>query len=428
MRFRPCSLLPKRQALLRPSLFSPRRLTTLAIETSCDDTGVAILHRHDLTHEHRLLFNERVSSDHLAFAGVHPVEAAKGHTRALAPLLQKSLACLPDGATKPDFVSVTRGPGIVTNLATGLNTAKGLCAAWNVPMVGVHHMQAHALTPRLARAIRAPMPVDEGGSLDGSFLSLLVSGGHTQLVHSRSLVDHEILASTLDTAVGNMLDQVARVVLPADVLHSATDVMYGRLLEAFVFPDGGTEEEYAFFQAKSKRGEEAMVLQKEGYDWALKIPLSHTRKLEFSFSGLGSNAKKIMDRVGDMDVEQRKVLARYIMAAAFRHIADRLVLALSDVHGLQACPTLVLAGGVACNRFLLHVVRSTLRARGFAGLKIVVPPVGLCTDNAAMIAWAGMEMFERGWTTDLDVLMIRKWPLDERIDGGIMGAPGWVKN
>lgn len=432
----------------------PRALTTLAIETSCDDTAVAILSKDDSS-RHSLLFNERISSDHRQFRGIEPLVAVKGHTSAIAPLLRRALAYLPpaqdntagddaahricwapDGSPRriPDFVSVTRGPGIMPNLSVGLSAAKGLAVAWDVPLVGVHHMQAHALTPRLARALGMPIPIDDEASAgpvtsgpDFPFLSLLVSGGHTQLVHSRSLADHRIVATTADVAIGNLLDHAARDILPPDVLEAAEDVMYGRTLEAFAFPDGGTPEEYATsFQPSAKRSDELLDVP-TGYDWVLPLPLRQTRRLAYSFTAIGTTVRRIVQARPDMPVPERRALARHTMATAFRHLAGRICIALDDVPALREASTLVVAGGVACNRFLMHALRSTLAARGHGHLRLVVPPPALCTDNAAMIAWAGVEMYEAGFHADLSVLAINKWPMDPEQGQGILGAHGWLR-
>ena len=434
-----------------------RSLVTLAIETSCDDTAVAVLSRSRATGRTALLFNERVSSDNRAFQGVNPAVAVQAHNASLAPLVRRALAALPDaasttGSAVPDFVSVTRGPGITANLAVGLNMAKGLAVAWDVPLLGVHHMQAHALTPRLARALGMRMgdadQARRGGAAAAAtgpefpFLSLLVSGGHTQLVHSASLTDHRIVATTGDIAVGNLLDQTARVILPPDVLAASPDVMYGRLLEAFAFPpssssseagrggdddDGVRAQHEAFFQpALSRRDEMADV--PSGYGWAVPLPFRNSRRLAYSFSSIHSHVHGLVAARPSMALDERRALARHTLRAAFQHLASRLCLALTDEPALlPAAHTLVVAGGVASNRFLAHVLRSTLAARGFPDVDIIAPPVALCTDNAAMIAWAGMEMFDAGWRSELSVLPIGRWPMDPTVGEGMLGVKGWVR-
>jgi tRNA A37 threonylcarbamoyltransferase TsaD len=439
-----------------------RSLVTLAIETSCDDTAVAILEQTDSSSSSSssssasnrttttLHFNERISSDSREFKGIKPSVATRGHNESLAKLIKRAIPYLPKHASKPDFVCTTRGPGINPNLNIGLSTGKGLAVAWDVPFVGVHHMQAHALTPRLVRALGMPMatststttststlkPTTPSGP-DFPFLSLLVSGGHTQLVHSASLTEHHIIATTGDTAIGNILDQTARVILPPSVLDASPDVMYGRILENYAFPDPTPDVYSSFFTPASSRAEE-LVDVPSGYSWTLALPFRQSRRLAYSFSSFYTNVHKIAAAAAaaeeeegkpPMDDAERRTLARHTMRAAFQHLASRLCLALEDVPHLREASTLVVAGGVASNRFLMHVLRTTLDARGFGHMEILAPPIALCTDNAAMIAWAGMEMYRAGWHTDLSVMPITRWPLDPDAGEktGLLGVDGWLK-
>jgi N6-L-threonylcarbamoyladenine synthase len=257
---------------------------TLAIETSCDDTSVAILEKSTCPTTSRtaakLHFHKKTTANNAAFNGVHPLVALESHQENLAKLVAEAIDHLPlskfgealdSGSIDeddlgqeicdevevaqsiarkrlPDFISVTRGPGMRSNLFTGLDTAKGLAVAWQKPLIGVHHMQAHALTPRLVAALQTFATLrTKKRALEESvhrikvepefpFLSILASGGHTLLIHSASLTNHEIMASTSDVAIGECLDKVARTVLPAEVLQKAGNIMYGALLETFAFP------------------------------------------------------------------------------------------------------------------------------------------------------------------------------------------------
>lgn len=423
-----------RNILLRRDIHH-RFLVTLAIETSCDDTGVAILqHTPQST---KLLFNERISSDNRAFKGIHPLVAVKGHSAALAPLVRCAIGALPaahdgvvapDGVRRkvPDFVAVTRGPGMRSNLGIGLDMAKGLAVAWGVPLVGVHHMQAHALTPRLVRALGMKMgeeDVAETGP-DFPFLSLLVSGGHTQLLHSSGLTDHTLIATSGDIAIGNLLDQTARDILPSEVFDASEHVMYGRLLESFAFSSSDSYD--SVFSPPTTRGAE-MTPPPSGYLWSVPTPFRQSRKLAFSFSSIYTHVHNICVANPDMHVDERRALARHTMMAAFTHLAGRLCVALQDKPDLQRCKTLVVAGGVASNKFLMHVLRKTLEVRGFGDVSIIAPPVDLCTDNAAMIAWTGMEMFKAGWVSELGITGIGRWPMDPEYGEGILGVEGWVR-
>ncbi|PTB46931.1 hypothetical protein M441DRAFT_64182 [Trichoderma asperellum CBS 433.97] len=494
-----------------------RSLTTLAIETSCDDTAVAVLSK-SADGKTALLFNERISSDNRAFKGINPMVTVEGHNSTLALLVERALESLPDddggdgdgeeklgmergtrvtttdgeekteskwrrssrnGKKKmkkiPDFVCATRGPGIMPNLSVGLNVAKGLALAWQVPLVGVHHMQAHALTPRLVHALEnssssSSSIASSSTSTSASsstppmspafpFLSLLVSGGHTQLILSSSLTAHQILATTADVAIGNLLDQTARVILPPSILQSSPDVSYGRVLEAFAFPPGQQDSpaDYeAFFKPALSRRDEIDGVPSREYGWAIALPYRNSRKLAYSFSSIHTQVHDIVAAIEarydddndasssssspssspppDVDkisLDQRRALARHTLRASFQHLVSRLILALQDHPSLQqsttTIKTLVVAGGVASNRFLMHVLRTTLAARGFPDMHIVAPPPELCTDNAAMIAWAGMEMFEAGYRSELSVRPIARWPMDPAVGGGMLGVGGWVK-
>jgi glycoprotease/Kae1 family metallohydrolase len=493
-----------------------RPLVTLAIETSCDDTCVAILEKRGP--RAMLLLNDKFTSDNRKFGGVEPITAVESHTANLARIVQIATLALPRDRRRqqrpadiesvppgrPDFVSVTRGPGMTASLSVGLNMAKGLAVAWGVPLVGVHHMQAHALTPRLVRALKPPSFNEERGEFDPRpspsfpFLSLLVSGGHTQLLLSRSVTSHAILAEAHNAAVGDMLDKCARAILPPEVLASAEDVMYGAQLESFAFSvkrndkrnDKRTskslspefvdpyEHKYGYvYNPPAKRADEIKpYISANG--WFLTPPLSERRDMAYDFSGLGGQVQAIMQKNPDMDVPQRQELAREAMRLVFEHLASRAIFALDDLRANEkkkgreqqqqqqqqqpqqqdptvatttttpGVTTLVVSGGVASNRFLRYILKRMLSARGYPDLEILFPPPHLCTDNAAMIAWAGMEMYEAGWHTDLSALPVRKWSMDDGggdddagVDskeqggggeggerkGGILGMKGWLR-
>lgn len=242
-----------------------------------------------------------------------------------------------------------------SSLTTGLDTAKGLAVAWQIPLVGVNHMQAHALTPRLVSALSSSSP---SAAPAFPFLSLLVSGGHTLLVHSRELADHAILATTADIAIGDCIDKIARLVLRPDVLKEEGGVMYGRHLERFAFPNGSADYDYI---APTTRAEE-IARKTTTWGWALGPPLAETRSgskskaMEFSFSGLGSAVRRICEGKEDMQDDERRELARESMRLAFEHLASRVGWALRDLseEGMGV-GTLVVSGGVASNAFLRTV-------------------------------------------------------------------------
>ncbi|KAL1612994.1 Mitochondrial tRNAs modification protein [Paraconiothyrium brasiliense] len=318
-------------------------------------------------------------------------------------------------------------------------------------------MQAHALTPRLVAALDAAehlshardvTPHRTEGEIVATpnfpFLSVLASGGHTLLIHSATLTRHDILASTSDVAVGECLDKVARIVLPPEILQQAGGTMYGALLEQFAFPQNRVahrhessftasefcrrfESQYEYLVPKNHEEEMQRNLTKWG--WAFNQPLaragggSKNRSLEMSFTGLMTAVERavryrhdqsagkltnIERSPDDIGLEERRDMAEFSMRAAFEHIAARSVLA------LQSTPatTLVVAGGVGANYYLRYVLASKLTAHGYGDVKVVFPPPNLCSDNAAMIAWAGTEMYRAGHRDKLSIRAIRKWPLD----------------
>ncbi|KIX99059.1 uncharacterized protein Z520_05520 [Fonsecaea multimorphosa CBS 102226] len=433
--------------------FAPRRsLLTLAIESSCDDTCVAILSKCTTTNEPhqvkaRLLFNEKITAKNTGKGGILPTEALESHQANLSKVLENALPSLPaasdslpnakkiwlrDGAPKrkPDFISVTRGPGMSANLGVGLATAKGLATAWQIPMVGVHHMQAHALTPRLVNAMAEKhRPVHAALKPSFPFLTLLVSGGHTMLLYSKGLVDHKILATTTDTAIGDELDKCGRLILPQELQQSTPDTAFGKYLSTYAFK---APEEFKSWHVPRTRVEEVNQPTNE-FGWRLTTPMSQNRDLAFSFSGIASQIKRLIlargAETGPMEEQERILLAQSALGTAFEHLGSRTIIALESLRaeGVEIS-TLVVSGGVAANDFLRHYLRRLLDLRSFERMSLIFPPVELCTDNAAMIGWAGMEMFEAGYTTDLSCAPVKKWTMDSQgRDGGILGIGGWIK-
>jgi N6-L-threonylcarbamoyladenine synthase len=330
-------------------------------------------------------------------------------------------------------------------------------------------MQAHALTPRLVSALESSTTALEP---DFPFLSVLASGGHTLLIQSLSVTDHRFLGGTNDIAVGECLDKLARILLPAELLQSTNSTMYGALLDQFAFaksvPDNvagaspgdgsvtgisqskavtsATEYSarqylenpgnYSWYEVPSNH-EDAVLKSATKWGWSLTQPLTTThggtkiKNIELSFSGLLTAAERIVRyqtdaatrkrtkierTIDDISLEEKRDIARETMRAAFEHVAYRVVLALRSIDDESAPRSVVLAGGVAANAFLRHILASTLCAHGYPDINLYFPPPRYCTDNAAMIAWTGLEMFEAGHTDPLSIRAIRKWPLDELLN------------
>lgn len=401
-----------------------------------DDTSVAVLSR--TPSKTSLIFHETITSDNRQFGGVHPLTSIESHRKNIAPLISRAMKSL--NKEVPDIVAATRGPGMRSCLSVGLDAVGGVSAALDRPFVGVHHMQAHMLTPRLVAAL-------EGQEIGPKFpfLTLLVSGGHTMLLESRGLNEHKILADSMDIAVGDYIDKAARDILEDEVLNGpgkARDqvegiseqpykhVAYGKILEDYAFPKGAADYDYHPPGSKERKYIDTTT---PGYysRWNISLPLSekgarNSKTMRFSFSGLGASIARVAPTLET--VTEKRAFAAVAQTVAFEHVTSRIILALKalgeEAHKMQA---LVVSGGVASNSYLKHLMRVSLDAAGYEGLELLFPPPSLCTDNAAMIAWAASEMWESGWRTEWGVEPIAKWSLDPQVEGGILGRDGWVK-
>ena len=434
----------------------PRRgLLTLAIETSwyacldcetgypaetsgSDDTCVAVLGKRPPTGTvvyllpegpaAKLFFNEKITSNNVGYGGIHPLVSLQSHHANLSTLVNKAIWALPDATHssmhtigtehgikhKPDFVTVTRGPGMRSSLSCGLDTAKGLSVAWQVPLVAVHHMQAHALTPRLVEALE-PGSGQRDQRPQFPFLNLLVSGGHTLLVQSRGLTRHTIMASTRDTAIGDALDKIGRILLPTEILEKASDTAFAKHLSKYAF---SSEEDFKHWKVPRSRADEIFREDNE-YGWNVTLPLADSRDLAFSFSGMTTRVEQLFakSQKRGLSSEERLLFARTAISTAIEHLASRTLIALKNLKFEGDMPRkLVVSGGVASNDFLRYALRKMLNIRGFSDVQLVFPPVSLCTDNAAMIAWTGMEMYEAGYRSSLATNAQRKWSLEKVLE------------
>ncbi|KAG4305623.1 hypothetical protein PORY_001179 [Pneumocystis oryctolagi] len=375
-----------------------RKFNVLAIETSCDDTSV--LENDKKTNEIKIIYHktERSLNENEKFGGIHPEISIISHQKKLSNILKEVFNEHIYEKRNINIIAATQGPGMVGSLSVGLNTAKGLSVALGVPFIGVHHMQAHSLTPRLVYNGKLPL---------FPYLSLLLSGGHTLLIRSKSILDHDILASTLDIAVGDMIDKCSRL-----LKVSWNGTMPGQALEIW-----SKSEDTSIYPESS---------------WNLPIPLTKTPEnmsnLAFSFSGLGSSIERIING-SRFSESQLKSLGRSLQITAFTHIADRLLLALNKIN--DPISGIVVSGGVARNSFLKTILQTSLNNSSYKHIPLFFPPIELCSDNAgifpprfanlfilAMIAWTAYEMYHFGYTSNLSVLPIRKWPIDKLLEMG----------
>lgn len=329
----------------------------LGIELSCDETAAA------LVSGERIILAQRIASQddaHRPYGGVVPEIAARAHAERVAPLVAAVLEETGLGLADIDAIAATAGPGLIGGVMVGLVSAKALAMASHKPLIAVNHLEGHALSPRLADA-----------SLSFPYLLLLVSGGHCQVLLVEGVGSYRRLATTIDDALGEAFDKTAKIL-------------------GLGYPGGPAVE------ALAASGDAAAV--------PLPRPLLGNVEPHFSFAGLKSAVLRAKQSGLYLDAD----LAASFQQAALDCVLDRTRRAL----GLEApVSALVVAGGVAANQ--------TMRA-GLAGLAVefglpfIAPPLGLCTDNAAMIAWAGIERMARSdFRADpLDFAARPRWPLD----------------
>lgn len=325
----------------------------LGLESSCDETAAALV-----TGDRRILSHRLARQDeaHRPFGGVVPEIAARAHVEALGPLIEAALEEANVTLADVDAIAATAGPGLIGGVMVGLVTGKALAHAANKPLVAVNHLEGHALSPRLAEP-----------DLAFPYLLLLVSGGHCQLLLVEGVGRYRRLATTIDDAAGEAFDKTAKLL-------------------GLGFPGGPAVERAA------REGDPRSV--------PLPRPLVGSGEPHFSFAGLKSDVARKAGKYPAAD------LAASFQKAVVDCLVDRTRIALDKAPEATA---LVVAGGVAAN----SAVRAALTALAAGhGLPFIAPPLWLCTDNAAMIAWAGAERFALGLTDPLDLPARPRWPLD----------------
>ncbi|HEX8533252.1 MAG TPA: tRNA (adenosine(37)-N6)-threonylcarbamoyltransferase complex transferase subunit TsaD [Allosphingosinicella sp.] len=327
----------------------------LGIESSCDETAAALV-----TSERRILAHKLAGQEaaHRPFGGVVPEIAARAHVEILPALVEDVLSEAGIDVDEVDAIAATAGPGLIGGVMVGLVTAKGLALATGKPLIAVNHLEGHALSPMLAQP-----------SLAFPYLLLLVSGGHCQLLFVEGVGRYRRLATTIDDAAGEAFDKSAKLL-------------------GLGFPGGPAVE------AAAKSGNPSVV--------PLPRPLVGSAEPHFSFAGLKSAVLRARDS-GRYSVED---VAASFQQAAIDCLIDRTARALRNADGATA---LVVAGGVAANQSVRAALTDLAAERG---LPFVAPPQWLCTDNAAMIAWAGALRFEEGLVDALDAPARARWPLD----------------
>jgi N6-L-threonylcarbamoyladenine synthase len=340
----------------------------LGLETSCDETAAAVVQR---TPEGRgRILSNLVRTQwerHRPYGGVVPEIAARAHVECLDILTREAMREAGAGFEDLDAVAATAGPGLIGGLIVGLVTGKAIALAARCPFLAVHHLEAHALTVGLTEGLAPP------------YLLLLVSGGHTQLLIVRGVGDYVRLGTTIDDALGEAFDKTAKLL-------------------GLGFP-GGPAVEQAALKGNAARFE-------------LPRPMVGREELHFSFAGLKTAVRRAAEKLAPLQPQDVADIAAAFEVAVTASVEDRCSRAmLAAAKQLGADRHFVVAGGVAANTRLRAALKDLAIERGFT---FHAPPLDLCGDNAAMIAWAGAERLALGLTDPLDAPVHPRWPLDDK--------------
>ena len=331
-------------------------MQVLGIETSCDETGVALYDSEAGLRAHAL---HSQSDLHADWGGVVPELASRDHVLRLVPMVTEVLAA--GGIERPDGVAYTAGPGLIGALLTGAAFARSLAWTWSVPAIGIHHMEGHLLAPML-----------ESEAPEMPFLALLVSGGHTMLVDVTALGEYRILGETRDDAVGEAFDKTAKLL----------GLGYPGGPEVAALAATGTPDVYRFPR-----------------------PMTDRPGLDFSFSGLKTAVLRAVERAAG-DAGAYADIARGFEDA----VIDTLTIKCQRAIEQTGYETLVVAGGVSANRKLRERLADEGERKGFG---VFYPRQEFCTDNGAMIAYAGLLRLQKGQHAGQGFEVRARWPLDE---------------
>lgn len=343
-------------------------MNILGIETSCDETGVAVVNdrREVLAH---LVFSQ--IKDHQQFGGVVPEIAARAHLDHLDPLIRDTLKEAGLTFSDLDGVAATCGPGLIGGVMVGMMAGKAIAYAAGKPFLAVNHLEAHALTPRLTHDI--PFP----------YIVLLVSGGHTQILVAEKVGHYHLWASTRDDAVGECFDKTAKMMgLP--------------------YPGGPNLEKLAT---------RCSDLAKAKTRFPFSIPMQHNKEMVFSFSGLKTAVKNEIDKLQNSD-DLPDIAASFqsVIAQTLALRAGQAMEKFKNLYPHHNHPHLIVCGGVAANVSIRTALEMEARHHQFT---LAAPPLEYCTDNGAMIAWAGVELLKAGRTASLATKARPRWPLEE---------------
>jgi N6-L-threonylcarbamoyladenine synthase len=341
-------------------------MLVLGIETTCDETAAAVVERHS-DGSGQILSNivHSQTAEHARFGGVVPEIAARAHVELLDGIVRRAMQEASVGFTQLSAVAAAAGPGLIGGVIVGLTTAKAIAMVHDTPLIAVNHLEAHALTPRLSCALAFP------------YCLFLASGGHTQIVAVLGIGDYVRLGTTVDDAMGEAFDKVAKML-------------------GLRYP-GGPEVERAARDGNPRR-------------FGFPRPMLGRADANFSLSGLKTAVRNEVSRLGDLEPQDISDLCAGFQAAVLESTADRLRVGLDLFEKQFGAPrALVAAGGVAANQAIRGALQDV--AAG-AQTTLLIPPPALCTDNGAMIAWAGAERLALGMIDTMDAPPRARWLLD----------------
>lgn len=346
-----------------------KQIICLGLESSCDDTAAAIVKRNaDGSAEILSNIIHTQTDIHAPFGGVVPELAARAHIEYMDILVAEALKQAKLDYTDLDLVAATSGPGLLGGVIVGLMSGKAISLAHNLPFVAVNHLEGHALTAGLSDELEPP------------YLLLLISGGHTQLLQVNAVGNYELLGTTIDDAIGEAFDKVAKLL-------------------GLGYPGGPFVEQYA---AKGNADR-----------FKLPRPMKGRDNCDFSFSGLKTAVLHAAKKIEPLDLQDKYDICAAFQAAAADVLADRVKHAMrlyrqnKNLADSENC-ALIIAGGVAANKAVAIKLTELGQQHNFS---LIVPPSTLCTDNGAMIAWAGIKQFLRGNLSDLNAAPKARWPL-----------------
>ncbi len=335
----------------------------LGIESSCDETAASIVNE-----KHEILSSVIFSQieQHKEFGGVVPEIAARAHLEKLEWVIKTALSDANCSLTDIDAIAATGGPGLIGGVIVGLTAAKTMALATNKPFLAINHLEGHALTPRLCN--KTPFP----------YLLLLASGGHTQIIIAKGIGNYEVIGSTIDDAAGEAFDKVAKML----------DLGY---------PGGPILEN--------------MALSGNPERFSLPTPLKGKPGCDFSFSGLKTAVRILIEKQENLDEQTKSDICACFQKSVISVMCDRLKNAIKLYRDqFPDGKHMVVAGGVAANKAISNALTDLAKKYN---LEFSAPPLKLCTDNAAMIAWAGVERFLLGQKDNLNFTPKARWPLAE---------------